>query len=126
MKKFISIICLFLISAVLIGTLSGCSLDDTPSDTDKISITNIRMSSEYQEYIEEYRTVITGSIKNISNKNLSYVCVELVLYDALGNNLDTVYISTTNLFKNDNYNFNEVSYDDSKPTSYRIAEISVW
>lgn len=99
-----------------------------PSEkTSKLEVTGTSLSVEYNEYLG-YSATITGVAKNTTNKNYSYASVEFSVYDANGNNLGTAIANINNLSSGDTWRFeaNLFSFPSSRPTSYKLVEITAW
>lgn len=101
--------------------------DNTSSSKYDLELTNVELTSEYNEYLG-YSTKITGTAKNITNKNLSYAQIEFSIYDENGNNLGTALANINNLAKGDTWQFEAtlIDFPSSKPTSYKLADITTW
>lgn len=100
----------------------------TPSETKpKLEVSGTSLSVEYSEYLG-YSATITGVAKNTSNKNYSYVSVEFSVYDTNGNNLGTAIANINNLSSGDTWQFeaNLFSFPSSRPTSYKLVDITAW
>lgn len=99
-----------------------------PSEkTSKLEVAGTSLSVEYNEYLG-YSATITGVAKNTTNKNYSYASVEFSVYDANGNNLGTAIANINNLSSGDTWRFeaNLFSFPSSRPTSYKLVEITAW
>lgn len=93
----------------------------------KLTVTNDSMMVEYSEYLG-YSAVVKGVVENVSNKNFSYASVEFSIYDAEGNNLGTAIANINNLSKGDTWRFEAhlLSFPSTKPTRYKLVEITAW
>ena len=68
---------------------------------------------------------ITGTIKNNTNKQYSYVQVTFNLYDANGAQIGTALANINNLEANGTWKFKAIGTTE-KPASYKLAEITGW
>lgn len=68
---------------------------------------------------------ITGTIKNNTNKQYSYVQVTFNLYDADGAQIGTALANINNLEANGTWKFKAIGTTE-KPASYKLAEITGW
>ena len=93
----------------------------------KYEIINTNMTYEYSEYLG-YSANITGTFKNLSNKDFSYVQVEFSVYDAAGNNLGTAIDNINNLSAGDTWKFDAslFSFPDTQPATYKLVDVSYW
>lgn len=99
-----------------------------PSEkTSQLEITGTTISVEYNEYLG-YSATIKGTAKNTTNKNYSYASIEFTVYDADGNNLGTAWTNINNLASGDTWQFEAslLSFPSSRPTSYKLIEITAW
>lgn len=117
----VSFIFLFIVPFLLFDFSSSSN------NIQKLEITNVTMSVEYNEYLG-YSAVVKGTAKNISKKNFSYASVEFIIYDSAGNNLGTALANINNLQSGDTWQFeaNLFSFPSSKPISYKLAEITAF
>lgn len=93
----------------------------------KLEVTGTSMSVEYNEYLG-YSAKIIGTAKNPTNKKYSYAQIEFSVYDASGNNLGTALANINNLSSGDTWNFEAslLSFPSSRPTSYKLVDITAW
>lgn len=73
---------------------------------------------------EGYLTYIIGTIKNNTNKNYSYVQVEINLYDADGNLVNSTFANVNNLEANGTWKFEAMA--TSEFVTYEIKDITGW
>ncbi len=127
----IGLVILLVTFAFIAVTLSGCSsLVDDSSDAkvkSKLDISNTKMSVEYSEYLG-YSAEITGIAKNVTKRDFSYASIEFSIYDINGNNLGTALANINNLAAGDTWNFeaNLFSFSNTKPSTYKLVEITTW
>ncbi len=93
----------------------------------KLEVTGTSLSVEYNEYLG-YSATIKGIAKNATNRNYSYASVEFSVYDAAGNNLGTARANINNLSSGDTWRFEATlfSFPSSRPTNYKLVDITVW
>ena len=134
-KNWINFLKIGIVSILLIGftCLNGCFLaDESYSETsnknkEKLNISNVAMSVDYSSYLG-YSAKITGTAKNSSGKNYSYVSIEYTVYDEEGNNLGTAIDNINHLANGDTWKFeaNLFSYPNTRPTSYKLVDITAF
>lgn len=93
----------------------------------KIEIIEAHLSTGYSSYLG-YSAEVYGVIKNITNKELSYVSVEFVIYDASGNNLGTAWTNIANFSSGDTWRFTAVllGFSGTVATSFRVGKVTIW
>lgn len=79
---------------------------------------------EHSTKNDEYWTYIIGTIKNNTNKNYSYVQIEINLYDADGNLVDSTFDNVNNLEANGTWKFEAMATNEF--TTYKIKDIIGW
>lgn len=72
-----------------------------------------------------YWTYIVGTVKNNTNRNYSYVQVEINLYDADGNLVNSTLDNINNLEANGTWKFKALVTDKDFAT-YKIKEVTGW
>ena len=125
--KFFTLIftCCLLINTIF---LAGCFFEEDPEDSRDISLRNVNMSVEYQDYLEYYSVTINGIADNVSGGNLSYVSLEFNLYDSQGFMIGTASAYTSGILKGESWRFEATSLDfpEIQPTSFKLVEITAW
>lgn len=106
----------------------------TITDTSPVSTNNSGQNTNVQQdnfsIIEHsikndgYWTYIIGTIKNNTNKNYSYVQVEINLYDADGNLVNSTFANVNNLEANGTWKFEAMA--TSEFVTYEIKDITGW
>ena len=128
-KVGIKTLAVLVFAILLMFSLVGCwdDNDDTPMNNEKLQISEVKMVTEYNEYLG-YSVKITGVAKNVSGKKLSYASVEFVIYAADGSNLGTALDNINNLYNGDTWRFEAAlfSFPKIQPTSYRLSDITAW
>lgn len=126
-KVWICVIGFAILLAVIIGIVVGLGGESSPTGKSKLDISDVSMSTEYNEYLG-YSAVIKGTEKNRSSKNYSYASIEFSVYDATGNNLGTALANINNLGSGDTWRFEAIllSFSSSRPTTYKLVEIIAW
>lgn len=124
---------------VFIGFIFVCALILNSSDTTPISNSNTNNSTqntgkntqqeklsviEHSTSNDGYWTYIVGTIKNNTNKNYSYVQVEINLYDADGNLVNSTFDNINNLEANGTWKFKAITTDDF--STYKIKGVTGW
>ncbi len=126
-KIWIGVVGFAILLAIIIGIVVGLGGESSPAGKSKLDISNVSMSVEYNEYLG-YSAVIKGTAKNTSSRNYSYASVEFSVYDASGNNLGTALANINNLGSGDTWRFEAslFSFPSSRPTTYKLVEITAW
>lgn len=101
--------------------------DEDNAPKEKLSITNVEIVTEYNEYLG-YSAKITGIAKNITKKDFSYVSVEFAVYDASGNNLGTAIDNVNNILAGDTWRFEATLFEfpSTEPVSFKLIEVTAW
>ena len=79
---------------------------------------------EHSTSNDGYWTYIVGTIKNNTNKNYSYVQIEINLYDAEGNLVNSTLDNINNLEANGTWKFKAITTDDF--STYKIKDVTGW
>lgn len=121
---WIGIIGVIILIVIVIAIVAG--LKDEISSL-KLDISNVTMSIDYNEYLG-YSAVIIGTAKNVSKRDYKYASVEFSVYDASGINLGTALANINNLGSGDSWYFEAIllNFVSSRPTSYKLVEITTW
>lgn len=107
--------------------VSSISNESTGGSRSELNISGLSMSVDYNEYLG-YSAKITGVAKNATRHNYAYASVEFSVYDSAGNNLGTAIANINNLASGDSWSFeaNLFSFPNTRPTSYKLVDITVW
>lgn len=123
---------------IIIGISIISGIAGGNSKTDNETKTGATDNSEKLSLLEghsgkvdnEYSYEITGSIKNNTDKEYSYVQVEFYAYDEAGNVLDTCLGNNSGLEANGTWKFTASCFfsngDANKVKSYKLKEITHW
>ena len=120
----ISVIALLCITTVF---CSAC-FDFAPPAEDSFELVGeISGNVEYVSYLG-YSCELSGILKNKSNYSYSYVSIEFSVYDADGNNLGTALANVNNIGPGETWRFTAtlLNYPSTKPTSYKLSNITAW
>ena len=107
--------------------------DTTPVSTNNSINNSGQITSTQQENFsiiehstsnDGYWTYIVGTIKNNTNKDYSYVQVEINLYDAEGNLVNSTLDNINNLEANGTWKFKAITTDDF--STYKIKDVTGW
>lgn len=122
-----------------VGFIFLCALilsggDTTPVSNNNVNTTNNGQNNntkqekfsviEHSTSNDGYWTYIVGKIKNNTNKNYSYVQVEINLYDSAGNLINSTLDNINNLEANGTWKFKAITTDDF--STYKIKDITGW
>ncbi len=133
-KKPIWLIVVIVVFALIIFSPSG----EESSDSNEEKKTGTTTSSEKLTLLDghsgaadsEYSYEITGTIKNNTNRDYSYVQVEFYAYDGAGNLLDTCLANNSGLESNGTWKFTASCFfsngNSSDVASYKLKEITKW
>lgn len=126
------IIILVIVGIGFIGSMGDgeSSSNDKPAgttdNTEKISL----LDGHAGRVDDEYSYEITGTLKNNTSKEYSYVEVEFYVYDKDGNMLDTCLANNSGFEANGTWNFTASCFfsngDSNKVDSYKLKEITEW
>ena len=113
-----------------IGSENSSSNNDNPSgvtnNTEKISLLDDYIGRVESEYSYE----ISGTLKNNTSTNYSYVQIEFYVYDEDGNMLDTCLGNNSGLEANGTWKFTASCFftngGSNKVASYKLKEITQW
>lgn len=116
-KKIMLTLCMISV----LSFVSGCSVDevnqgieDTIDDATEPEVT-CTVENQYRgDYDIGY--YIEGTCTNDSNQDYDYLQVELICYDADGNNLGTAMDNTNNLLSGQTWKFNAMALVDDATT----------
>lgn len=122
----------FILVLFIIGAFAMAGEDTTTSSTSEnntgvnqqTSATEKFTVLEHQTENDSYWTYITGTIKNNTNKEYSYVQVEINLYDESGNLINSTLDNINNLEANGTWKFKAMA--TSEFSTYKIKDITGW
>lgn len=119
MKKFVISLCTFFIVIFVVFAFAGCDLESK-----KLSATNENIKYEYVEMLG-WQVKITGSITNITGKDLSYISVEYKIYDSNNAVIGTALANANNISAGEVWKFEAMSFTffESKPAKVKLSEI---
>lgn len=122
MKKFMVTLCAVLMFFCLSFTFTGC---DFFGDNDrKLSVSNENISIDHNEYIG-YTVTVTGTIKNTTGKDLSYISVEYKIYDSSNAVIGTALANANNIGKDETWRFeaSSLGWFDQRTAKVTFSEI---
>jgi flagellar basal body-associated protein FliL len=106
---------------------SAASQDSSASQSQAAPKEDYTISEEAADTSSQYDYAITGILTNNTDKTLSYIQVEYVLYDADGNQVGTALANTNNLKAGGTWKYKASSLvDTSKVAKYERAEITAY
>ena len=80
-----------------------------------------------KQYSDGFSYYVEGTVKNLKDKDFTYVQIEFVCYDKDGNNLGTAIDNTNNLLANETWKFKAIGlFSDSKADHCDFHEITSW
>ena len=128
--KVITFILAIIIIAV-IGSMGSSNDTNTTSTGENNNIgTNTQTITEKFTVLDHttendgYGTYITGTVKNNTDKEYTYVGVEINLYDEDGTMIGTASDFISNLEANGTWKFKAITTDEF--ATYKIKEVSGW
>ncbi len=114
-----------IIAVVVIG-IAGAGSQNNPSTPSSTSETQEKFSLIDSEGSHDgFAYYVTGSIKNNTDKEYSYVQVTFNLYDAEGAQIGTAMANINNLEANGTWKFKAIGGTE-EAASYKLAEITGW
>ena len=124
----------FILAVLIIGVIAAAGGEDSTtnnsSDENNIGTNQITTATEKFTVVEHttendgYWTYITGTIKNNTNKEYSYVQVEINLYDENGSLINSTLDNINNLEANGTWKFKAMATSDF--ATYKIKEVTGW
>lgn len=121
----------FILAIIIIGVIaSSGSTNTTSTEGNNNTGTNIQTSTEKFTVLEHktendgYWTYITGTVKNNTNKEYTYVQIEVNLYDESGNLINSTLDNINNLEANGTWKFKAMATDEF--ATYKIKEVTGW
>lgn len=126
-KKVWFWILIALVGIVIAGIASGDSSVQTSSDGEIKTTQNQEKFTlvECDGSYDGFAYYITGTIKNNTNKEYTYVQVTFNLYDADGAQIGTALANINNLEANGTWKFKAIGTTE-EPASYKLADITGW
>ena len=122
----------FILAVLIIGVIAAAGGEDsttnnssTENNTGTNQITTATEKFTVVEHTTEndgYWTYITGTIKNNTNKEYSYVQVEINLYDENGSLINSTLDNINNLEANGTWKFKAMATSDF--ATYKIKEVT--
>lgn len=126
-KKVWFWILIALVVIVVAGMASGDSSVQTSSNGEVKTTQNqekftlLESNGDY----DGFAFYVTGTIKNNTDKQYTYVQVTFNLYDADGAQIGTALANINNLESNGTWKFKAIGPTE-KPASYKLADITGW
>lgn len=80
---------------------------------------------ETHSVAEEYARYAAGTVKNNTDRNYSYVQVEVILYDDSGAQVGSIMANTNNLEPGGTWKFKAIILEDSC-TKYKVCNVTGW
>lgn len=102
------------------------SSENASSEQDSAAV-KYAVTDEVLDTSDPYFAYIKGTLANNSGKDLSYIGVEYVLYDADGAQIGTAYANTSSLKADGIWKFEAAILDDVESVaSYELADVTAW
>lgn len=122
MKKFMATLCALLMVMCVSFAFVGC-IDDDKSDK-KLLVSNENISIDYTEYLG-YTVKITGTIKNTTGNDLSYISVEYKIYDSSNAVIGTAIANANSIGKDETWRFeaSSLGWVNERPAKVTFSEI---
>ncbi|MCB6475554.1 FxLYD domain-containing protein [Emergencia timonensis] len=145
-KAWFIIIVVLIVLGVIGSALGGGSDDEQKSQEPKTSTTENKDSKnenqddkymyndfklmnkgEFNAESDGYSITISGKVKNMTGKELSYAQIEFTIYDADGAQVGTALANINNLEKDGVWKFKAISLDSVEGNyKYKLADITYW
>ena len=112
----------------IIVIVVGCSkmFDDAAKEIEKEQKESFSHEVTKQ-YSDDFSYYVEGTVKNLKNRDFSYVQIEFVCYDKDGNNIGTALDNTNNLLANETWKFKAMGlFADEKADHCDFHEITSW
>lgn len=106
--------------------LCGCSIDDIESE---LKNENDFALTDDRGYTDNYNIAyyIEGTVKNLTNKEYSYVQIELSVYDEDNNIIGSCLDNINNLDANGSWKIKAICTGDAKSIkSYKLKGFTAW
>lgn len=116
---------------IIIVAIAGSQGGNNTTQTGTDSTTETKQTQEKFTLVDSegsydgFAYYVTGTIKNNTNKQYSYVQVTFNLYDADGAQIGTAMSNINNLEENGTWKFKALGGTE-KAVSYKLAEITGW
>lgn len=94
--------------------------------TAKLTVDNSSLDYEVEYIAGYYYITITGTALNTYNKTISYAQVTFSIFDSSGAQIGNALDNISNLAANTPWKFSALGVLDSTPSSFRLAEITVF
>ena len=122
-----AIILIIIVVIGVIGSLAGSNSSNKEGGTvdkkEKFTLVEHKISDESNQYF----MYIEGIIQNNKNKDMSYVQVTFITYDAEGNTLGTCLDNNSGLQANGTWKFKAICTESiDKIDHYELKEITGW
>lgn len=119
MKKIMATLCTLLMVMCISFAFVGCTDDDK-----KLSVSNENISIDYTEYLG-YTVKITGTIKNTTGNDLSYISVEYKIYDSSNAVIGTAIANANSIGKDETWRFeaSSLGWFNERPAKVTFSEI---
>ena len=113
---------------ILIFIVVGCSkMFSDAVDEVKKEQKNSFSHEISKQYSDGYSYYVEGTVKNLKDKDFSYVQIEFVCYDKDGNNIGTALDNTNNLLSNETWKYKAIGlFSDAKADHCDFHEITSW
>jgi len=114
----------------LIGTMAGhqppASTTTSTAPPAEPSRDALEVIEYHKSFDEEYGSVVVGTVKNNTDKQYSYVQVEVNLYDASGNQVGSTMANVNNLEPFGTWKFKAPISQGRIAQNFRIKDVSGW
>lgn len=123
---------IIVVALICIIALTGCiiifNVLSKDEKTPKIEIVEANVLTSTALFGVGYNAKVSGVIKNITNKELSYVSIEFIIYDEAGNNLGTADTSIRHFASGDTWQFEArlIGSTDTRATKFRVGNVIIW
>lgn len=113
-----------ILAVVIIASSISITTLATTENEPEIYVSNTSMLVDYIELVG-YTPKITGTAKNTTLKNFSYVQIEFSVYDANGINLGSAFANIGNLASGETWSFEAFfGVTNTYPQSFKLVDIS--
>ena len=130
-----NIIIAVVVVIVLLAMASGNNNNNTTPVSNNNSnegVNNVNNNVEQEKFTvtehsttnDGYWTYVVGTVKNNTNKNYSYVQIEISLYDAEGNLIGSALDNINNFEPNGTWKFKAMATEDF--STYKIKDVTGW
>lgn len=101
-------------------TTATANTGNTPNVSNKLTSDDGNLELE-SDYCSDGK--VCGTIKNLSSDSYSYVEVNINLFDASGNQVDSILTNVNNLAGNTNWNFKAYVTNQNDVSKYKVVSI---